>query len=797
LIRYAPAQAQQTKVLDATSNKHLVETETLESSGAFGDAGTSVVDATSVSVRQAFKRALDKRFTDSSKVAVDSSLEDFLSRPFPLASGVFSSTDGPTTFTEFEPFRDILSNAPQNYKFAGKYMVRADLRIRLQVNANRFQQGRYILAWLPTGGAITGSTGYTAWMNMHRHCKTQITQLPHVELDLASESEVVLEVPYVSAYLGYPQCNKATGTNFGDIGAVFLYPYAPLVSTAGSSTASYSIWVSFENVDYSGVAVPQMDVQEAEMQKDGPVSGTLKKVSQSAGILSRIPFLSGVASTTAWAADIFAGAARVWGWSRPGDLTHVTRVKTAEMPYLACTDGTDTAMPLALFKDNHVGVAPGFAGTDLDEMSFDYIKSISAFVTSVNWTTSQNRDQILLNSPVSPIQPVDTVLNSVTMKNHPPVSYLASMFQYWRGGITYTVKIVKTEFHSGRLLIAFNPQFYAGSSPTITAANSFYTLREILDIREKREVKFTIPWQYATNWALNTENTGYFVISVLDPLVAPATVSSTIQLLVEVNGAEDFSVSVPIPNSNFRVIAPAEYQAGIPTELLAENLGSSSLPSSGAINEEFCTGEKIQSIRSFLKKYDCFGYTSAHAVTVYPFYTPTSWVTSTTVGLSPDSNDYYGLWGMCYALHRGGMRIKAVPEEDQFDGQPWAHVGLDKSTSNNLPYCMTEDAAATDEISHQRGLLKSITKLENAGIDIMIPQYAPSHSRLALLESGNAAYFSTWDKIVKSRVVARIGYSHDVPMWYYRCGADDLSFGRFVSVPPVVSETRPAVPSAS
>ncbi len=87
---------------------------------------------------------------------------------------------------------------------------------------------------------------------------------------------------------------------------------------------------------------------------------------------------------------------------------------------------------------------PGFAGTDLDEMTFSHIVGIPAFITSFNWA-AQGTGTLLYTADLGPLSSSLITTNTVsyngfTTKTYdvPPLSYFAPMFNVevarWSGG---------------------------------------------------------------------------------------------------------------------------------------------------------------------------------------------------------------------------------------------------------------------------------------------------------------------------------------------------------------------------
>lgn len=443
----------------------------------FGSTGQNVADAAGVKTLVDDVLNITNRVRRSAKTTSVVSVEEYLARPVQIGSGSIGVGDGPTTFGTIAPITTILSREPASYKMRGRFLLRGNLHVKLQINSNRFHAGRYILALVMHGGAGS-EVDQNKWVDMHRYSKVQITQLPHIELDLSKDTEAEMVIPYVSQHAGYVQSNNTVGKQFGDVGVLVFYPYHPLVTVAGSSTAPFFIWAWITEAELDGAAIPQGGWEYqggdpiAEEQKAGgigPIQSSLIKVSQSMGILNAVPILSSITSTTAWAADILANVASVWGWSRPSNLAVTKRIVQAPGTFHACGDMADNSQPLSLSARNHVGVGAGFGGTDLDEMAIDYLKAIPTWFTTVTWADTAVMDDSLLLQKVSPTQFIVPYTDAgKTNFNYSTVAYLGTLFNQWRGTLIFRLKLVKTEFHSGRLLILFNPiNTFMATGPTL------------------------------------------------------------------------------------------------------------------------------------------------------------------------------------------------------------------------------------------------------------------------------------------------------------------------------------------
>ena len=78
-------------------------------------------------------------------------LIDFLKKPTLLQQGVLTATDTGVLW-KADPWGTLMASQ-KGQKLAGVFSTQFKVVVTMQVNANRFQQGRYILGFMPSGGA--------------------------------------------------------------------------------------------------------------------------------------------------------------------------------------------------------------------------------------------------------------------------------------------------------------------------------------------------------------------------------------------------------------------------------------------------------------------------------------------------------------------------------------------------------------------------------------------------------------------------------------------------------------------
>lgn len=766
------------------------------------------------------------------------SIRTFLAKPVQVLSGSItaSNTNG-SLITNFSIEDLLIQRKMWTDKMSGYKFFRGTAIVKVVLNAQPFQAGRLILSFLPQ---YDYKLDFNAGEAVRLRGLCQRTQSPNVELDYRQGS-CELRIPYISPSLWFDWKRHSvgipdpSGVSYG-WGRVFFSVLSRFATGTGSSSVDYSIYLSFEDVELSApIFVPESDknsvytrrkarVNVANLHKEqrevskGFISSTLDAFSNASAQLSEVPLIGGVASKVSSSLSSVADALAIWGLSKPIQ-------KSTQPPVLihnnfrGCnSNGVENHDVLALDSLNELPPLPSYCGTDLDEMSFEYLKQIPAFVNRFSWSTSNTAGTTIYSQKLSPIElrePVffNTGSNEVKGYASPPFASLAQFFRYYRGGIVVTFKVVKTEYHSGRLAIDFTPNSEGGPSNNFEAA---YLLREIVDIREGSEFEFRIPYMATTPYlqvkgsrdvtTLVENLLGNLTVRVINPLVAPATVSTSLDVLVYYRGAEDFELAVPDNPSPFYT----EMDYPDTKTVVSTNIGGIAVPKFNLEPTMACIGDKFSSIKQLLLMLrpsslttlgvnNSFqtGYTS---IQVNPFNLSVLNTNSVPGTMVPPlfGNDYISFLAPAFAFSRGGVRI-VIP-----DIQPSAStVCFTQSFVPGVSYTNASQANTTmispfpQNISYGPGdylfspnvnLRPICVRGNTAGqFDAKIPHYSPVHMRLNYISRNDGAGPSLApQQYDQPRVTFNAAGPSSVfsSRILYRSACDDFSLGYFIGFLP-------------
>jgi len=760
----------------------------------------------SASIPQEFSK--DSSLDYSLKEDRTHDIVSILKRPVVLADFLWATTDlANAGLASFSNPTSILTHTMNLEKTRGFVGFKGKMVVRLQVNAQRFQQGRLLLHYIPLYDHQTTNRRNTALSNL-----VFKTQQPRIDFDISTDTEVLLEIPFV-----YPFEYYNLRGQFPNLGTFFVSVYSPLISPTGDTNCDVVVWGHFEDVEvvFPTVLAPQVGggrkslvTQELQASGPGPISSLFGRVSKAATIMGEIPLLSSVAFPAAWVAGIASRAASAMGWSNPAQSAPASRMQNTRTPFMNCANGVDNSMKLALMADNEVEVLPGFSGTDVDELNLRHLVSISTFIKTFNWTTAQATGVLLWSSDVTPQAisndiSVATAASALPVKLPSPLAFFSTFFTFWRGSICFTIKVVKTEFHSGRLMFTWTPDNTA--NPLFVDLDPVY--KEILDLRHSNEFSVCIPYVSSSPWkyVVGTQSaisTGRVGLYVLNSLRGPATVSTSVQILIEANGGPDMEFSAPFESSLLPTTGSFTPQVGgdifRPQVLgddaahcgdavvmpIADTIASSSNNTGGLSAVRFCIGESVSSMRQLMKR-SCPKLfltpvlTTVLAINPFHISLPHFVAAADPIVSAETTTDFYDILGSCFAYSRGGVRWKI-----------WANNGGVLTYKSRLALTTITSLYSTIT-TNDKSLLSSVvvaSSVMNGSLELEVPQYNLTHMR-----ANRVGTYATATTLSQFNTPLAIQYSVDVPVaaptYHYRQASDDTDFGFFYGVVPLTLST--------
>jgi hypothetical protein len=291
-------------------------------------------------------------------------------------------------------------------------------------------------------------------------------------------------------------------------------------------------------------------------------------------------------------------------------------------------------------------------------------------------------------------------------------------------------------------------------------------------------------------------------IYVLNSLRGPATVSTSVQLLIEANGGPDFELSAPI-DANFtpalgvftpqvggemfhpQVLGDDAAECGNAVSMpIADTIASSSNHTGGFAAVRYCTGESVVSMRQMMKR--CcpkfsfpIGINAGIQIMPFDIRLPYFIASANPVVSADTSVDYYDVLGNCFAFSRGGVRWKIW---SQGGGIITYKSRLATSQSGNLYEGVTNTT---------KSLVSSVVSSVNVmtgALEIEVPQYGVSHMRMN--RAGRYGAANTISTMNTPLAIEYIGdHAVSTPYFHYRQCSDDTDFGFFYGVTLLIPST--------
>uniref|UniRef100_A0AB38ZK74 Genome polyprotein n=1 Tax=Crocidura tanakae iflavirus 2 TaxID=3139553 RepID=A0AB38ZK74_9VIRU len=397
---------------------------------------------------------------------------------------------------------------------------KTDIEIKLTTNSNKFNNGQLQLSW------YYGSKGDKYYVD-RQNIYSGSTMLSSI-VDGGCSNDVLLIIPYryYKPFLGTNKRND--DQNPLNMGSLRLYVLNSL-SSAGLTTpiVDISLFLKFSNSKLAGMKY------RAEMMG-----------------------LKGIVNTAASMLDqIYPDEQR----DNPPDVIPAKPM----VPWSAhsMSIGDICPEPINSLRLQATGQTPHPPGSlpKEKECELNYIASQYGLVQQTAWNTWQGEGEVLFCIPFSPLWAMQNYYSRVFKRTEeatgyylPPVSVISKFFSYWRGSMEYRFDFVSTQFHTGRLIIAFVPRNSRVRNMSVDKLT--HCDHVVFDLREQKQFVYIQnyindkPWHSTdlnTDLATESHPPGHIYVVVMNELTCPTSVSNSIGINLYMRGGSDFEIAVP------------------------------------------------------------------------------------------------------------------------------------------------------------------------------------------------------------------------------------------------------------
>jgi hypothetical protein len=502
-------------------------------------------------------------------------LTKYFSRPVSITSGIATLSLRDSLFSTVFTETSVVSTFPNGLlRMTGVYGYRATLVFTLQVAATPFHQGLFCLNWQYNPHPAMYYRGLNSETS---------TNIPHVRLDLSTDTMVQLRVPFLHNYEYLQLRGNAVTNNYG---IVTLNTLTPIPTVTGIVPPEYQILYHLEDIEFFGAApnaVASVQLQAGgtspaaqEFEKDAyPFSSAVHAMSRTVRYIAKgIPSVSSLAGPTVWFLSRAAGSIRSFGYSKPQIQDPVMRMITGDTVGECNVDLPSATFVSGPFQSNQIATDSRFGGTDIDEMSLRYIFTRYYQLNYFQYSTTDPKSTLIWAMPVTPAACWFQTKVTLPATNKTPrlvatpttntfiptgIFAVASMCKFWRGSLKFRFNFTKTKMHGGRVMVVYNPgvstnpmgsTFGVPINVLLAAYGSAagpdpFGYSAIYNLRDGNVFEFSVPYMSNRPWLNFDQWSGTIAMYVVDAIQAPSIVSNTLQVLVEVSADSDFEVANP------------------------------------------------------------------------------------------------------------------------------------------------------------------------------------------------------------------------------------------------------------
>lgn len=514
------------------------------------------------------------------------SLAKYLERPVKIHSFTWNESDTfTTTPTSFTPWSLYFNNSYIKNKLQNFSRVRCKLHLTFRFNASPFYYGSMRANYDPLNTGKFDPKGIPDLIS--------ISQTPGVYIEPQCGSSVEMTLPFLYYF---DWLDTSSLSNFANMGKIFFEVYAPLRSANGVTGTGITVTTYAQAVDVE-IAGPTIK----SVLQSGIISGPASAVATAASNYVSDVKIGPYAKAVKVGATMVASIAKTFGFSNAPITSDVNPVQNKVFHAFANTETRVPIDKLSLDPGNQVTLDNSVAGiANDDELDILSIVTRPSYIGAVEWSDSATPGTRLCFGKVSPSMFLPWSGTNVTYYNPTPAGWVAEMFRFWRGGMKYHFRVIRSKYQKGRLIFNWDPNTPIDASNVETALFS-----KVFDLSSPDQgFDVVIPYKAISPWlkCLNINffttnvpssspdrNNGCWQISVVNALTG-AALTNTVTILAYASCCEDMEFAAP-------KALPLRYAQ----EVQSGPIDGSAIESADRITD-FTVGERIKSLRVLLHR---------------------------------------------------------------------------------------------------------------------------------------------------------------------------------------------------
>ncbi|ARI68317.1 polyprotein [Diamondback moth iflavirus] len=468
-------------------------------------------------------------------------------------------------------------NSPNALPWRQHAFYKSDIELKVQVNSQPGQSGYLII------GVMYEASAGTAIGDRIDHA-ANIVAMPHMRISAGASNSGDMVIPYIRHFpVGCVLNNAFDVPQY--FATLFVSPLLQLRTGAdGPQVVDVTIMVRFPNCEFFGQRTTEQIVTAqgwvADLTQDGDVESnpgpflagllgavsTIGKVIGGAGS-SIGAIANGIGSMGSAAGTVIGGVESLLrpmfpkkDMDRPQNILEPTNFYLQQNTSLSLATGTNNVKLLQLQAENSVSHPPGFVPVD-DQFNNRFITSVFGMADYFQWSSGSPSGTLLYTFEVSPLKSFTQDATILPEFYLTPTAGLASQYGGYHGDLEMRLTFAVSKFHSGRVFIVYSPDV----EPRYSDIGAYYSV--LLDVQDQSVYTFKIPYQAPTPYAPLFESLqgdggtfvlpptapgigrymayGYVSIFVENQLRVMQTAAPTIDVLVELRGADNFHLVLP------------------------------------------------------------------------------------------------------------------------------------------------------------------------------------------------------------------------------------------------------------
>lgn len=645
-----------------------------------------------------------------------------------VADSSIAQFDFPEVLTTFE---SLMSRTLSMYAYFKMSPV-----FRFQLNSTQFHQGQLICSFDPFCQAINAYGAVPD--NRPKYSRYYATGLPHVRIMASESNPVELHIPFI-----HPKnllTTNSSGT-FDIMGRVRVSVMNQLQAATGASTTlSLSVWLYADDASvHVPIAYHDLLIPTLETFPTGLFNTLTSAVKHGTGIAGNI-LTGNFGQAMRQGQGLVDDAGEAFNFDYPSEPISPQKC-IMPVENMAVGKGVSRSQRLAIDPmSGHIDdIAFSPMSADMDLMK---IAQTPMMFNQLSWDTTLATGSLLTQVEITPTSFSYNIIENMFQPTY--LYYVSTAFSYWRGSIVLDLEFVATHFHSGKLLVVFNPNL---GTPASFADQAAANPSIVVDLQQTSMVSFTVPFvssaplKSVSAGTSSDENTvGTVGIYVLNPLAAATNVASNVAINMYVRAGKDYELLVPRP------VYLSQYQRPVPTtfatsvsgvKLESERFGDDSLQPSFSMGSPLIQprprfGESY-TLLDLLRRFTpwlTFDVTLANgregAAPPYTLTVSPLLKTQDPTEVSYDmSSSYLAYFSQLFSVWSGSIRYKFITREPRTSqgSITIAHVP-GGSSLQELANLITSSTSYYESLVSGLGLVRTNLAQDNS-IEIEVPFYTP------------------------------------------------------------------------